>query len=51
LESGIDIVAAQHLEGGPEAQLFLKINDFRIDLCGSFEISYNEEASNSNEYF
>jgi len=47
LEAGIGIVAAQHLEGGPEAQLYLKIDDFVIDLCGSFETSYNEDNSNS----
>ena len=35
LQSGIGIVAAQHLEGGPEAQFYLKINDFKIDMCGS----------------
>jgi hypothetical protein len=47
LQSGIGIVAAQHLEGGPEAQFYLKINDFEIDLCGSYETSYNEDDSNS----
>jgi hypothetical protein len=46
LQSGIGIVAAQHLEGGQEAQLYLKIDDFEIDLCGSFETSYNENESN-----
>jgi hypothetical protein len=47
LGSGTGIVAAQHLEGGPEAQLYLKIDDFEIDLYGSFETSYNEDDSNS----
>jgi len=30
----INIVCAQHLEGGPEAQLYLKHNNTEIDLCG-----------------
>jgi uncharacterized protein YigE (DUF2233 family) len=42
LKSGIGIVAAQHLEGGPEAQLYLKIKDLEIDLSGSYETNFNE---------
>ena len=47
LKSGIGIVAAQHLEGGPEAQLYIKVGDFELELCGSYETSYNEDDSNS----
>jgi hypothetical protein len=46
LKSGIGIVAAQHLEGGPEAQLYLNVGDFELDLCGSYESSYNEDDRN-----
>jgi exopolysaccharide biosynthesis protein len=46
LKSGIGIVAAQHLEGGPEAQLYIKIGDFELELGGSYETSYNEDDSN-----
>ena len=48
LKSGIGIVAAQHLEGGPEAQLYIKIGDFELELCGSYETSYNEDDKNTN---
>jgi hypothetical protein len=47
LKSGIDIIAAQHLEGGPEAQLYIKIGDFELELCGSYETSYNENNSST----
>jgi hypothetical protein len=46
LKSGIGIIAAQHLEGGPEAQLYIKIGDFELESCGSYETSYNEDNSN-----
>jgi hypothetical protein len=47
LKSGIGIVAAQHLEGGPEAQLYIKVGDFELELCGSYETSYNENNSST----
>jgi len=47
LSSGIGIVAAQHLEGGPEAQLYLKTGDAEIELSGSFETGYNENDENN----
>jgi hypothetical protein len=47
LESGIGIVADQYLAGGPEAQLYLKTDDFEIGLCGSFETSYNVDDNSS----
>jgi hypothetical protein len=47
LKSGIGIVAAQHLEGGPEAQLYVKAGNFELALCGSFESSYNENDSST----
>lgn len=47
LKSGIDIIAAQHLEGGPEAQLYIRIGDFELELCGSYETSYNENNSST----
>ncbi len=46
LEAGIGIVAAQHLEGGPEAQLYVKSGSFEIELSGSYETSYNEDDGN-----
>lgn len=50
LEAGIGIVAAQHLEGGPEAQLYVKSGSFEIDLSGSYETSYNEDNKNLNSW-
>ena len=46
LSSNIDIVAAQHLEGGPEAQLYLKVGDTEIELFGSYETSFREDDGN-----
>jgi len=39
LSLGIGIVAAQHLEGGPEAKLCLKIGDVRVEMFGTYESS------------
>lgn len=46
LHSGLGIVAAQHLEGGPEAQLYIHAGDFEIDMFGSYETSYSENNNN-----
>lgn len=42
----IEIVSAQHLEGGPEAQLYLKQGETELELVGSYETSFNENDSN-----
>jgi exopolysaccharide biosynthesis protein len=42
----IDLVAAQHLEGGPEAALFLAHNGQRIQKAGSFETGFMTSDSN-----
>lgn len=42
----IDIVAAQHLEGGPEAQLFVKSGDTELALVGSYETNFYENNTN-----
>ncbi|MBU2624647.1 MAG: phosphodiester glycosidase family protein [candidate division Zixibacteria bacterium] len=42
----IDLICAQHLEGGPEAQLYIRHNKTEIDLCGSFETGYAENDNN-----
>ncbi len=47
LEAGIGVVAAQHLEGGPEAQIYLKIGDTEVDLQGSYETGFREDDSNA----
>ena len=47
LAGGIGLVAAQHLEGGPEAQLYLHVGNVEMELCGSYETSLKENDSNS----
>ena len=47
LAAGIDLVAAQHLEGGPEAQLYLEVGGTVIELVGSFETSFREDEGNT----
>jgi len=50
LSAGIDLVAAQHLEGGPEAQLYLKAGDLELELVGSYEISFKEDEGNTTAW-
>ena len=47
LAGGIGLVAAQHLEGGPEAQLYVHVGTVEMELCGSYETSFKENDSNS----
>lgn len=42
----VDLVAAQHLEGGPEAQLYVRYGDFEMELVGSYETGFNENDGN-----
>ena len=46
LSGGIGLVALQHLEGGPEAQLYLKVGDTRLELSGSYESSLRQDGGN-----
>ena len=47
LAAGIGVVAAQHLEGGPEAQLYLHVGSLEMEMYGSYETSFRENDSNS----
>jgi hypothetical protein len=47
LGAGIGLVAAQHLEGGPEAQLYVHVGDLELEMYGSYETSFRENDSNS----
>ena len=47
LASGIGVVAAQHLEGGPEAQLYVHAGKFKLEQFGSYETSFRENDSNA----
>lgn len=42
----IEIVCAQHLEGGPEASLYFSHNNLRIQRVGSYETDFNENNDN-----
>jgi len=47
LASDIGLVAAQHLEGGPEAQLYVHAGGKEMELYGSFETSFKENDINA----
>ncbi len=47
LSAGIGLVAAQHLEGGPEAQLYLHVGKVEFEMFGSYETSFREDDRNS----
>ena len=46
LAAEIDLVALQHLDGGPPAQLYINVGDFELDYCGSYETNINENDAN-----
>ena len=50
LAAGIGIVAAQHLEGGPEAELYVHAGSFKLEQFGSDETSFRENDSNSTPW-
>jgi hypothetical protein len=50
LSAGIGLVAAQHLEGGPEAQLYLRLGEKQLELFGSYETSFVENDSNAKPW-
>jgi hypothetical protein len=46
LSAGIGLVAAQHLEGGPEAQLYLRVGETQVESFGSYETFFKENDLN-----
>jgi hypothetical protein len=42
----IGLVCAQHLEGGPEAQVYLRWGKTEVELTGSYETSFSEDDLN-----
>ena len=50
LSAGIDLVAAQHLEGGPEAQLYLRVGETQVETFGSYETSFKENDLNAKPW-
>ncbi len=47
LAGGIGLVALQHLEGGPEAQLYLNVGGTELEFFGSFETSLRTDDGNT----
>jgi len=47
ISADIGLTALQHLEGGPEAQLYLKVDELELELFGSYETSFRENDGNS----
>ncbi len=47
LDLPIEIECAQHLEGGPEASLYLNYNGVKIESVGSYETGFNENDENN----
>ena len=47
LDLPLDLVCAQHLEGGPEAQLYLQLGEREIELVGTFEAAFGEGEGNT----
>jgi len=47
LAAGIGLVAAQHLEGGPEAQLYVHAGTAELEMFGSYETLFAENDKNS----
>jgi Phosphodiester glycosidase len=47
LASDLGIVAAQHLEGGPEAQLYLHVGQIEHEWFGSYETTFREDDTNA----
>jgi hypothetical protein len=50
LASGIGLVAAQHLEGGPEAELYLHVGKVERELFGSYETYFWENDDNARPW-
>jgi hypothetical protein len=50
LDLPLGLVAAQHLEGGPEAQLFVRAGEVEVDLVGSYETGFIEHNGNRSAW-
>jgi hypothetical protein len=50
LTSGIDLVAAQHLEGGSQAQLYVNAGPVELEMFGSYETTVKEDEGNRQSW-
>jgi hypothetical protein len=46
----LELVSAQHLEGGPEAQLYIHVGEVELEFFGSFETSFSENDTNTEAW-
>ncbi len=50
LSSEIELLALQHLEGGPEAQLYLNVGGVTLEVVGSYETGFQENNENTSAW-
>ncbi len=50
LASGLGVVRAMHMEGGPEASLSIHVPGVDLDLCGSYETGFRESDDNRAQW-
>ncbi len=50
LHAHIGLVAAQYLEGGPEAQLYIHVGSTELEMFGSYETAFEESDKNSEPW-
>lgn len=50
LAHDIGLVTAQHLEGGPEAQLYVQVGDITHEMFGSFAAPFPDNSSKLNNW-
>ena len=50
LDLGIGLVSAQHLEGGPQAQLYINTGKMELELSGSHGTSYRDDDDVSSAW-
>lgn len=50
LSNGSGVVAAQHLEGGPEAQMYVRAGGCEFEGFGSYETGFNENDDNDHAW-
>ena len=50
LAAGIGLVAGQHLEGGPEAQLYFHVGKAEYEMFGSYESGFRDDDANAKPW-
>jgi hypothetical protein len=50
LKANIGLVAAQFLEGGPEAQLYVHAGQTELEMFGSYETGFNQDDRNAETW-